>query len=333
MVMKTRIISLFAVGGMLMASGFAAPAVDTPPAQPQPSVTDSATAPTSGAPQFSGRIDEVVTLAKSGVDQSVVLSYIHNSPGPFEPTADEIIKLRDMGITSQEITAMLERGGELREQAQAAAANAAQRAVSPAQAPMISDAQPDTEAVQTPPNSYVGTDYGTDYGYQPGSQVVFIGGSSYPVFFNSGFVPFPFFYPFPCWFHGVFFPRGCLFPHGGFVNDRFHVHDGFRGFHGGGFVGHSGFHSGGFIGGGFRGGVSGGFHSGAIGGFHGSVGGFRGNVGGFHGNIGGFRGGMSFHGGSIGGGFHGSIGGGARMGGGGFHMGGGGGGFHGGGRR
>src|SRR5882724_4191145 len=123
--MKTRIISLFAACGMLTSSGFMAQALDAPSAQAN--VTLSA-APRSSAPQYSGRIDEVVALNQSGVDQSVVMSFINTSPGPFQPNADEIIRLRDAGVSAQVITAMMQRGATLREQSQALAASAPARA-------------------------------------------------------------------------------------------------------------------------------------------------------------------------------------------------------------
>src|SRR5262245_55660653 len=100
MVMKTRFLSLFTLCGVLGSSILAANALETPSVQANVNLS---TAPASGAPRYSGRINDVVALAQSGVDQSVVLSYIKTSPGPFQPSADEIIKLRDMGMSSDVI--------------------------------------------------------------------------------------------------------------------------------------------------------------------------------------------------------------------------------------
>src|SRR6185295_11213011 len=95
-VMKTRFLPLFTLCGVVASSGLVARAIESNPTQP----SDTASAlPASAAPQFSGRINDVVSLSKSGVDQSIVMSYIKNSPGPFEPSADEIIKLRDIGVS------------------------------------------------------------------------------------------------------------------------------------------------------------------------------------------------------------------------------------------
>jgi hypothetical protein len=357
MSMKVSVFPLLAICGALAASGLSVRAVEAPP--PQLSATVSAAPPPGAAPEFSGRITDVVTLAKSGVDESVVLSYVKNSPGPFSPSAEEIIKLRDEGISPNIINAMLDRSSELRAQATAAAQP---YAVNPSQAPVITS--------EPPSNTTTSADTGSaGYATQPDSTVVYVGGggdygypyyySGYPyywgypsAFFAGGFISTPFFFPFPCWFNGCFFPHGCSFPHGGFVHGGFHgsFHDG-NGFHsgfhgsGGSFASHSGSGAAGFHSG------TAGFHSGSVSGFHSgfagstmhsgfSGGSFHGggvSMGGFHGSpMGSFHGGSmgGFHGGSMGG-FHGGMGGGFHggMGGGGFHGGmmGGGGGFHGGG--
>jgi len=250
--MKTRLLPLALCG--LVAGSSLARAIEANP--PQPSVTPDAL-PASAAPQFSGRINDVVSLSKSGVDQSIILAFIKNSPGPFEPSADEIIKLRDMGISTPVLTAMMERGAQVRDQVHAAAvASASQPAnTNPSQAPVISE---------TPPDTYAGADYAP----QPASTVTYIGGGysypyySYPYYYPtyySGWYSAAFFYPFPCWYNGIYYAHGCYFPHGGFIHDGFHLHDGFHG----GIHGdvHGGFH--GTIGG-FRGGVSGGFHAGTV---------------------------------------------------------------------
>jgi len=341
--MKTRFLPLFALCGVVASSGLAARAIESNPDRP----SDTASAvPASAAPQFSGRINDVVSLTKSGVDQSIVLAFIKASPGPFEPTADEIIKLRDMGVSSPVLTAMLERGGQVREQSRAAAVAAApdQPAATPSQAPVISE---------TPPNTYAGADYST----QPASTVTYIGGDygySYPYYpvYYSGWYSTAFFYPFPCWYNGTYYAHGCYFPHGGYIHDGFHLHDGFHvgshgDVHGGIHVGGVGIHGG--VSDGFHGGVSGGFHGGVNGSVHAGVSGGgihsmpvgggvgrmpvgggigRMPVGGGVGSmpVGGRVGGMSVGGGMRsapnGGGFHGGVSGG-------FRSGGGGGGFHG----
>src|SRR4051794_1037853 len=106
--MKTRCLTLLALCGSLMLS--------------TASVTVSQTA--NSAPVFSVGVGEVVKLFQSGVDQTVILTYIKTSPAVFQPNADEIIRLHNLGIPSPMITAMLDRGGELRQHAPQPAAYA-----------------------------------------------------------------------------------------------------------------------------------------------------------------------------------------------------------------
>lgn len=333
MSMKIRVIPLLALCSAVATFSLSSRAVEPTTTTTTTQTTVNAL-PAGAAPEFSGRIPDVVTLAKSGVDESVVIAFIHNSPGPFMPSAEEVIRLRDAGLTSREISAMLERGGELRAQA-AAVASAQPYAQPSSEAPVITSEAPATSA---------------DYGTQPGTTVVYAGGDNggydygygypyygypyyygYPsAYFYGGWIGSPFFFPFPCWFNGSFFPHGCFFPHGGFVHGGFHgsFRDG-SGFHAG--IGASGFRGAGVSG--FRGGAVSGFRGGSVSGFRGaSVSGFRGgSVSGFRGGVvgGGFRGASvgGFRGGAIGGGFHGAMGGGGFHGGmgGGFHGGGGGG--------
>jgi len=228
--MKIRAFPLLTVCGALAASSLSVRAQTT-------TTTTQTTAnalPVAAAPAFSGRIPEVVTLSKSGVDESVVVAFIKNSPGPFAPSADEVIRLRDAGLTSKEISAMLERGAEVRAQT-AAAAPAYNYAAGPmpaavaapdynAAGPMPTTAAP--PVVATPPLTYTDPGYDT----QPGSTVVYVGGNyGYPYYYGG----YPYYYPYPYFYPG------------------FGV--GFGGFRGG--------FRGGF-GGGFRGGFGGGFHGG-----------------------------------------------------------------------
>lgn len=251
----------------------AAPTTTPPVANPLPA---------DAAPGFSGRIADVVKLSKSGVGDSVVLAYIKNSPGPFQPSADEIIKLRDDGISPGIISAMLERGAELRAQT-VSVMPTLQPYPTAYNAPYNNYAQPVMPAtpapvVTTPPETYDDSGYYT----QPSSTVVYIGGGyNYPYFnypyYSGGF----------CYTYPYCYPYGC-YPYYGGVGLRW-GYGGYRGFRG----------YGGFRGGiGFRGGVGG-----IVPGFHDGVGGVRGaSIGGFHGaSIGGFRGGG-------GGGFHGGGG-------------------------
>src|ERR1041385_4946019 len=89
-------------------------------AQP-PSTSASASAAqgqTPAAPAVSPAVSEVLRLAESGVSEDVVLAYINNSPSGFNLTSDQILYVRDVGLSSQVITAMLNRDAALRTQPQ-----------------------------------------------------------------------------------------------------------------------------------------------------------------------------------------------------------------------
>src|ERR1043166_715527 len=57
---------------------------------------------------------EVIKLANSGLDQSVMLAYVTNSTSTFNLGAEEIIYLNDIGVPSAVVTAMIQRDQELR---------------------------------------------------------------------------------------------------------------------------------------------------------------------------------------------------------------------------
>lgn len=56
-------------------------------------------------------------MAQGGVSDHVLLAYIKNSPAPFKLTAEHILYLRDLGISEELITAMINRDKELKENA------------------------------------------------------------------------------------------------------------------------------------------------------------------------------------------------------------------------
>lgn len=51
----------------------------------------------------------VIRLAQAGINESVILTYITNSASPFNLTADQIIYLRDVGLSDEVVTAMMQR--------------------------------------------------------------------------------------------------------------------------------------------------------------------------------------------------------------------------------
>jgi len=59
--------------------------------------------------QLSANAAQVVKLAQAGVDEPVMLSFVKNSAGAFNLGSEEIIYLKDVGVESSVITAMIER--------------------------------------------------------------------------------------------------------------------------------------------------------------------------------------------------------------------------------
>jgi len=61
-------------------------------------------------------VADVIRLAESGVGDDVVLAYIQNSQATFDLGADDVLYLRDVGVSSVVITAMLNHDTTLRNQ-------------------------------------------------------------------------------------------------------------------------------------------------------------------------------------------------------------------------
>jgi hypothetical protein len=108
-----------------------------------------APAPAAAAPvNLSPGSAEVVRLAGSGVGDDVVLAYIRNSQAAFNLTADDVLYLKDIGLSPEVTSAMLTHDSALRGQPQqyAPAAPAVPEtpppAAAPASAPLTYDWQP-----------------------------------------------------------------------------------------------------------------------------------------------------------------------------------------------
>ena len=56
---------------------------------------------------------EIERLAQAGVDEAVVLAYVNNSSGTFNLTADQIVQLKNLGVSPLVINTMLQHDQEL----------------------------------------------------------------------------------------------------------------------------------------------------------------------------------------------------------------------------
>jgi hypothetical protein len=60
-------------------------------------------------------LEEITQLSKSGVGDAVVLTYIQNSTQRYTLNAQDIISLRDQGVSAEVTTALIRRGAEVRQ--------------------------------------------------------------------------------------------------------------------------------------------------------------------------------------------------------------------------
>jgi hypothetical protein len=203
----------------------------TPATQTSPSVVaDQAKANGTNANQsskparLSTGLDDIVKLAQSGVEESVILTFIQSSPVAYRPSAQEVIKLRELGVSSQIITALLRRGNELRERAAQAQKESApaQPAAPPASNGQATSTVPSASVYYAPsayPVNYAPV-YATYPAYSYSAVSYGYGGCYYPRYY------YPRYYS-SCYpsvgFYGGYYPRvsfGVRFGGGGFYGHR-----------------------------------------------------------------------------------------------------------------
>jgi hypothetical protein len=195
---------------------------------------------TATKPALSTGLDEIVKLSKAGIDDSVILVYIRNSSTAYTPNAEDLIRLREEGVSTTVTAALMQRGDELRKAAAVAWNQPAQTA--PAQVQQ----QPQQ------PTIVAGPAYAT-----PASTVTVIGyPRSYYYGYPSSYYGYNYYYP----SRSYYYPR---YGYSGYYSyPRFSVGVNLGGFHFGGYRGghggyYGGHHSGGHYGGGHhRGGIA-----------------------------------------------------------------------------
>ena len=267
---------------------------------------------------YSPGVADIVMLVDAKVDPEVIRPYIKSSPTAYNPSATEIIALKARGVSSDVLTAMLQRGGELRAQASKAGQMGA--------APQVQPPYPAAATAYAPAPAY-------DYSAQPDYSAlrvwlprVFLQLPGILLLLSWVFVRLSrmrlrlpgllwlrgycgFGYPGYCGYGGYCgfgYPGYCGFGYGGYYGHGYPGYWGGRGF---GYYGNGGFYGGGSYGYGGRSagfaGRTGGFRSfGATGrsfGFGGRAGSFGARSASFGGRGGGFGGRMGGFGGHAGG--------------------------------
>jgi len=151
----------------------AAPAATLAASAPEEDVVDALAKPMSAAKtlppgvRLTAPVSEVIRLSSSGVDESVLMTFVTNSPSTFNLGAEEIIYLNDIGVPSMVVSAMIQHDQVLRERPTNAAPAPAMPVPAapeiyapepvPAPAPEEMAPQPDYAAESYPPpadNSY-----------------------------------------------------------------------------------------------------------------------------------------------------------------------------------
>ncbi len=202
-------------------------------------------------PALSPKAAEVVKLARAGVGDEVILAYVKNCQSPFNLSANAILRLKEAGVASPVIVAMLTHDSSLRNENQPAPYASSQNFAPAEQPPGGPGLVPADQAPPPAPAEVITAAPGPDYYWTPG----YWG-------WDGGWI----------WIGGGWGLRGG-YGWGGY---------GWGGRYGGGWYGHGGW--GGYhgIGGGYRGGGGwgGGYHGGGGGGGHGGGGGGHGGGGG-----------------------------------------------------
>jgi hypothetical protein len=147
--MKTTRFSLIAVGAVLTFGSFHPAAV---------LAQDHQTAASKDAQllKIPSPLEEITQLSKSGVGDPVVLTYIKNSDRSYNLNAQDIINLRNQGVSAEVTSALIRRGAEVRQAAAAAYQQQQQQteAASVAAAPTYQTAPAETVVVTPAPVVY-----------------------------------------------------------------------------------------------------------------------------------------------------------------------------------
>ena len=181
------------------------------------------------APQLSYGVPQVLQLAQAKVSDGIIVNYIQNSGTIYSLKADEIVYLKQQGVSDNVLNAMLNQRSRL--------TGSTEPATSTASSTTASD---QTYATAAPAVTYVQQTV-------PSSTVYIIPDTQT--------------YRYNAWYYGGY-PNYYSYPYyGGYYGwPAVSLSFGWGGYHGGGYRFGGGFHDGGFHGGGFRGG--GGFHGG-----------------------------------------------------------------------
>ena len=158
------------------------------------------------ATRLSPELLDVAKLAQSGVDEKIVLAYVQKSPPRHSPTADELIYLHELGLSSEGMLALVNSANKPSATIQVAAAPA-----------------PAAASVQTAVSAAPAVAYATPAPAYAAPSVVY---DSYP-YSSYGYWGYP---AYPTFSFGIGF--GHYYGHGGYYGHGYYGHG--WGGHGGG---------------------------------------------------------------------------------------------------
>jgi multisubunit Na+/H+ antiporter MnhG subunit len=117
-VMKSCLTSAWIVAGALvLAAPVTSRAINTAAPSAGAVNQDAPVAQNAPLARFSPGVADIVKMVDAKVDPEVVKTYIQHSPTAYNPSATEIIALKDHGVGADILTAMLQHGAEVRAQA------------------------------------------------------------------------------------------------------------------------------------------------------------------------------------------------------------------------
>ena len=161
--MKTGYLLLLTVSGALCglmpvasrAADQGVPVVTNKESTQTPPATATEQNAESKTPRLSAGLDDIVKLSKAGIEESIILSFIKCSEVAYQPTAQELIRLRELGVSATAIASLMHRGEELRQRAAEARKQQAQPAPeTPQQGPQVASPPEPTRVYYATPAAY-----------------------------------------------------------------------------------------------------------------------------------------------------------------------------------
>lgn len=129
--------------------------------------------------RFSSGVTDILLLVEAGVSVDVIKAFIQNSTVPYQPSAPEIVSLKERGVPGDIVVAMLQRGAELKAKRAAWIAEMLKRTA--AQTGTISPAGSVPAAPAQPATSFVEPGYAPTAWVQPAYYNYWWSSFSYPL--------------------------------------------------------------------------------------------------------------------------------------------------------